>query len=46
MACTAEPASGSVMPMLMMAWPSATAGSQRSFSAGEPRCSMPRAGPL
>ena len=43
---TAEPASGSVIPMLMMALPSATAGSHRSFRAAEPRCSMPRGGPL
>ena len=43
---TAEPASGSVMPMLTMASPSATSGSHRSFRASPPRCSMPREGPL
>src|SRR5580704_949123 len=41
---TADPASGSVMPM--SASPSAAAGSQRSFMAWGPRCSMPRGGPL
>ena len=46
MFCTAEPASGSVIPMLMIASPSATAGSQRSFIASGPRCSIPRGGPL
>ena len=46
MFCTADPASGSVMPMLMRASPSAAAGSQRSFMASGPRCSMPRGGPL
>jgi hypothetical protein len=46
MFCTADPASGSVMPMLIRASPSAAAGSQRSFMASGPRCSMPRGGPL
>ena len=46
MFCTAEPASGSVMPMLIRASPSAAAGSQRSFMASGPRCSIPRGGPL
>ena len=46
MFCTAEPASGSVMPMLISASPSAAAGSQRSFMASGPRCSIPRGGPL
>ena len=46
MCWTAEPASGSVMPMLKMASPEATDGSQRSFRASPPRCSMPRDGPL
>ena len=46
MFCTAEPASGSVMPMLMTASPLAAAGSQRSFMASGPRCSIPRGGPL
>ena len=41
MSCTAEPASGSVMPMLISASPSATAGNQRSFIAPGPRCSIP-----
>ena len=36
MPCTADPASGSVIPMLMMASPSATAGSHRSLRAGDP----------
>ena len=46
MFCTADPASGSVIPMLISASPSATAGSQRSFMASGPRCSIPRGGPL
>ena len=46
MSCTADPASGSVIPMLMSASPSAAAGSHRSFMAPGPRCSMPRGGPL
>src|SRR3984885_14156721 len=46
MFCTADPASGSVMPMLMRASPSAAAGSQRSFMASGPRCWIPRGGPL
>ena len=46
MFCTAEPASGSVIPMLISESPSAAAGNQRSFIASGPRCSMPRGGPL
>ena len=43
---TAEPASVSEMPMQNSASPEAAIGSQRSFSASEPRCSMARGGPL
>ena len=43
---TALPASGSVMPRQNMASPEAASGSQRSFMASFPRCSIARGAPL
>ena len=43
---TAEPASVSLMPMQKSASPLAAIGSQRSFIASLPRCSIARGGPL
>ncbi len=46
MCVTAEPASVSLMPMQNRPSPLAASGSQRSFIASLPRCSIARGGPL